>query len=447
MDAGQGRPTTPSSASPVGRLDSWKAVATHFGRDVRTVQRWERDEGLPVHRHVHLKRGSIHAYAHELDEWWRQRERDAPGEADRQLADRSGGGRRRIRAAMVTGIVVAGLVLGAITWKFRTEAAPRARLDPATHELIARGHHHLDQFTPDGARRAITAFSAAVVRSPGSAEAHAGLAMAHMWAVARSPETPRHHYEIARRAAEAAVRLDPADADCQAAAGLVAAFRRDWTRAVAAYEHALAVTPDNGQIRAWHAMSLGHLGRFEEALEEIRYARRLQPLSLPIHAQEGWILLWADRTHEAIDQWQRTLQLDANFPLAHYNLGLGYTRLGLHGRAIAEFGRALALVPGRVAYIAQLAAAHARDGNRDEALRLLSDLEARASREYVPAFHLAILHAALNHHDTAIEELERAEHEYEPALANLLVEPFWFTSIAHDARFQALQRRVRQPIP
>lgn len=51
------------------RLDSWKEIAAHLGRDIRTVHRWERGEGLPVHRHLHDKLGSVYAYGDELDRW------------------------------------------------------------------------------------------------------------------------------------------------------------------------------------------------------------------------------------------------------------------------------------------------------------------------------------------------------------------------------------------
>ena len=51
------------------RLECWKAIGAHLGRTVRTVQRWERDEGLPVHRLEHHKLSSIYAYVHELDAW------------------------------------------------------------------------------------------------------------------------------------------------------------------------------------------------------------------------------------------------------------------------------------------------------------------------------------------------------------------------------------------
>jgi hypothetical protein len=52
------------------RLDSWKEIASHFKRTVRTVQRWERHEGLPVHRHLHQRANSVYASKSELDEWW-----------------------------------------------------------------------------------------------------------------------------------------------------------------------------------------------------------------------------------------------------------------------------------------------------------------------------------------------------------------------------------------
>lgn len=54
-------------------LTSWKAIAAVFGRDVRTVQRWEKEEGLPVHRHLHRHRPTVWADREELDAWWKQR--------------------------------------------------------------------------------------------------------------------------------------------------------------------------------------------------------------------------------------------------------------------------------------------------------------------------------------------------------------------------------------
>jgi Tol biopolymer transport system component len=65
-----------------GRLDSWKRIAAHFNRDVTTVQRWERRENMPVHRHVHDKQGSVYAFRPELDAWWENRRGQVPDAGD-----------------------------------------------------------------------------------------------------------------------------------------------------------------------------------------------------------------------------------------------------------------------------------------------------------------------------------------------------------------------------
>ena len=70
-ETSSGRPS--SHALPSERLDSWKEIAAHFARDVTTVQRWEKREGMPVHRHLHDRAGSIYAFTAELDEWARGR--------------------------------------------------------------------------------------------------------------------------------------------------------------------------------------------------------------------------------------------------------------------------------------------------------------------------------------------------------------------------------------
>src|SRR5690348_17830480 len=64
---------TPPFLKPEDRLDSWKEIAAYLNRDVTTVQRWEKREGMPVHRHLHDKLGSVYASRVELDAWTRSR--------------------------------------------------------------------------------------------------------------------------------------------------------------------------------------------------------------------------------------------------------------------------------------------------------------------------------------------------------------------------------------
>src|SRR6267154_5736148 len=102
------------------RLDSWKEIAAYLHRDVKTVQRWEKREGMPVHRHLHDRIGSVYAFSSELDAWVQSRKLqweeevqpsvEAPADAE---SDRGQGKtswvRRRIVLAGVVGLALLGI--------------------------------------------------------------------------------------------------------------------------------------------------------------------------------------------------------------------------------------------------------------------------------------------------------------------------------------------------
>ena len=73
MTSDEDPPLDRPEKAELGRLDSWKEIAAYLRRDVTTVRRWEKREGLPVHRHKHDKLGSVHADVNEIDRWWQRR--------------------------------------------------------------------------------------------------------------------------------------------------------------------------------------------------------------------------------------------------------------------------------------------------------------------------------------------------------------------------------------
>src|SRR5579884_4377235 len=113
---------SPSIRSPEDRLDSWKEIAAYLNRDVTTVQRWEKREGMPVHRHVHDRAGSVYAFREELDDWARSRsprgressqgETTSPGADPGTTAEPAG---RRVSHIVAAGLA-AGLILSAVFW-------------------------------------------------------------------------------------------------------------------------------------------------------------------------------------------------------------------------------------------------------------------------------------------------------------------------------------------
>jgi len=112
-------PRTQTSEKPSeGRLDSWKEIAAYLNRDVTTVQRWEKREGMPVHRHVHDKRGSVYALTLELDAWLQSRRprlEEEEGESAAQTpVDTEGGRERRAMPPARLLLALAGVALLAV---------------------------------------------------------------------------------------------------------------------------------------------------------------------------------------------------------------------------------------------------------------------------------------------------------------------------------------------
>ena len=141
---------TPSQGEPAGRLDSWKEIAAYLRRSVRSARRWEKEEGLPVHRHLHSKRDSVYAYKAELDVWWSTRgarvaERNGeevasspPGTdlrgvsagIDSSEAAATARPVRRRLGLVGIGFAVAVLVVGGAAWLSRNGLRSKTSLEP-----------------------------------------------------------------------------------------------------------------------------------------------------------------------------------------------------------------------------------------------------------------------------------------------------------------------------
>jgi Tol biopolymer transport system component len=121
--------TPPSERPPEDRLDSWKEIAAYLKRDVTTVQRWEKREGMPVHRHLHDRMGSVYASRTDLDAWMRRRNLRAGQENGNNAVAPDPPAAPPRRAALLTkwtfvlplAAAAAALAIGATLWLQRTE--------------------------------------------------------------------------------------------------------------------------------------------------------------------------------------------------------------------------------------------------------------------------------------------------------------------------------------
>lgn len=154
-----------SSSPPLSgqeRLESWKGIAVYLDRDVRTVQRWEKQEGLPVHRHIHNKLSTVYAFKAELDSWWHERgaklENDLfLGEAGLGVGQRRHQGRSLERIGFVLALLLAlGVILTMwLLWPAETAQMPLRRFgfvprEPVSMAVISPNGKHIAYVTESG---------------------------------------------------------------------------------------------------------------------------------------------------------------------------------------------------------------------------------------------------------------------------------------------------------
>jgi eukaryotic-like serine/threonine-protein kinase len=136
------------------RLDSWKEIAAYLNRGIRTVQRWEHDEGLPVHRLPHDKKGSVYGIAAELDGWWAARGKELGSVPDSEPPGvRTGFGLRVSRPSLwVVGTLV---VIGATT-AYLVFKQPDSKVPRVVALTAFPGVEQMPAISPDGSRVAFS---------------------------------------------------------------------------------------------------------------------------------------------------------------------------------------------------------------------------------------------------------------------------------------------------
>ena len=151
------------------------------------------------------------------------------------------------------------------------------------------------------------------------------------------------------------------------------------------------------------------------------------------------MLLQACEYSDAMRQYRKTLDFDANFSVAYWGLGLVYEQLGMYDEAIAQMKRATELSGGSLVHLAALGRAYAVASRTDEALGVLEELKALSKERFVPSADVALIHVALGDGDGAFALLEKAYEEHADLVVEMNVFP-GFDPIRSDPRFADLLR-------
>jgi serine/threonine protein kinase/tetratricopeptide (TPR) repeat protein len=328
--------------------------------------------------------------------------------------------------------------------------------DAEAYELYLKGRYFWNKRGEVALRNGIRYFQEAEQKDPTYALAYSGLAdsyslLSDIGAVRPAEEMPK-----ARAAAQKAVDIDPTLAEAYTSRAFVKlAYDWDWPGAEADFKKALELNSKYATAHQWYASYLMQMGKFGPAKAEIEKAHQLDPLSPIINSNSGLYAYYEHRYDDAIQHYDKTLEMVPDFWVAKHYRGLAYAMKGMHEQAISDF-RGLLDSPGNgplkegsvesnPEVASSLGFAYAMAGRPQEAEAILKRLQKLTQQRYVSPRYIAIIHTALNNKEQAVASLNNAFESRHPGLVLIRIDPL-FDRLRSDEGFKQLVKRF-EPIP
>ena len=314
--------------------------------------------------------------------------------------------------------------------------------DPEAYQLYLKGIFYRSKRRPEDLRKGLEYFQQAIDRDPNYAPAYVGVAGSYSLFAVYGLVPTSEGYPHAKTAAQKALEIDGTLSEAHAALADVAAnYDFDWPTAEREFKRAIELNPNNAGAHSGYGLHyLVPMRRFDEAVEELKRAQEIEPLSLSINASLGSVLTSARRYDEAIAHLKKSLELDPNFALTRWRLATAFSCAGKHTEAIAEAKRGMEIAPNIGWSKWELTLTYTRAGDRDAALKLIEEIK-RVTPPNNTSFMIGTIYADLGDKDQAFEWLNKAYENRDWMLTKLHVEP-WVDNIGSDPRLADLVRRM-----
>ena len=308
------------------------------------------------------------------------------------------------------------------------------------HELFLKGKYFWNKRTEEGLKKGIEYFQQAIAVDPNYALAYSGQAESYIVLGTMGVLPPGEAFSKARSSVEKALQIDDLLGEAHSDLGALYCYDWNWSQGETEFKRSIELNanyPTGHMTYSWFLMPTG---RFDAAIVEAKRAQELDPLSLVNNTQVGNPYFFARQPQQAIEQYQKTLEMDPNFSNVRNWLGWAYTQQGRFSEAIAEFQNAMSLSGGTTAALGR-GYAYAAAGKRTEAMKVLTELKEVSKQRYVSSYFVALIYAALEQKDQALEWLKRAYEEHDAFVIFLKVDPR-LDGLRSDTRFQDLVRRI-----
>jgi serine/threonine-protein kinase len=324
-------------------------------------------------------------------------------------------------------------------------SGPARRTIPnlAAQNLLLQGRYHLGQRTVESLQKAVDFFERALVEDAQCSPAHSGLSDAYSLLAHYGGVTPTDVWTKAASSAASAVMLDNNSAEAHTSLAHAKATQDwDWLGAEREFLAAIALDPRYATARHWYTTScLIPLGRLDEAVEQMRLACALDPVSSIIARDVAVTLYYRREFDQALEQCDHTIELNPHFAPAYWTLGLIQEQRKEFDESIAAYQRAAHLSPRSPRMQAALARAYALAGQPKTAISFLHQLEKLSTERYVSPVEFAIVHFALEHAGVAFRWLSKACKARCFEMLSIKLDPI-FDPVRDDPRFVAIARQV-----
>jgi len=310
------------------------------------------------------------------------------------------------------------------------------------YKLYLQGRQLWNRRTGEDLKKAIEHFDQAIARDASYALAYAGLADCYFLLPSYAGIPPRDALPKARAAALKALELDSNLAEPRAPLAIIKAyFDWDWSGAEAEFRRGIALNPNYATAHHWRANLLETLGRFDEALAEIRQALELDPLSPVINSDVAGDLFLTGSEALAIETLQKQITLDPGFAPARAQLGWIYLATGKMTEAVAQLEAVRRSDGNAPSNRGPLGFGYARGGRTNDAQTVLGRLLEFQQRGYDQRLDIALVQHGLGDDEQALASLEKAWQERAVDLERLNWDPLWKNLRTHP-RVRAILKKM-----